>query len=86
MTLTGSHPLLENLGEAPVFRQAHSWELKEAPTGFRILAKTDVSPIQMMVHETLPLVGTQFHPEYYTDEHPAGRVLIENFLRWAHLI
>jgi gamma-glutamyl-gamma-aminobutyrate hydrolase PuuD len=34
----------------------------------------------------LPIVGTQFHPEYWTDEHPAGKILIENFCRWAGLI
>jgi gamma-glutamyl-gamma-aminobutyrate hydrolase PuuD len=31
------------------------------------------------------MVGTQFHPEYWTDEHPAGRTLIANFLTWAGL-
>lgn len=85
VTLTATHSLLENLGDAPVFRHAHSWELKNVPEGFRILAETDITPVQMMVHETLPLLGTQFHPEYYTDEYPAGRTLIENFLRWANL-
>jgi len=32
------------------------------------------------------MVGTQFHPEYATDEHPAGRLLIENFMKWSDLI
>jgi len=80
------HPLLEGLGEAPIMRQAHSWELKSMPAGFSLYASTDLSPLQVIIHDRLPLIGTQFHPEYYTDEHPAGRKLIENFVRFAGLI
>ena len=32
------------------------------------------------------MIGTQFHPEYWTDEHPAGKTLITNFMQWADLI
>ena len=85
VTLKGNHPLLTSLGDAPVFRHAHAWEIKDVPAGFKVYAATEVSPIQMIVHDTLPLMGTQFHPEYYTDEHPAGRTLIENFLAWSGL-
>lgn len=83
--LTQMHPLLEGLGPAPVMRQAHSWEIKEAPDGFDVYASSAISPVQMIIHRDLPLVGTQFHPEYYTDEHPAGRTLIENFCRMVGL-
>lgn len=79
------HPLLENLSDSPVFRHAHSWELKEVPEGFKNYVSTETSPVQMIVHDGLPLMGTQFHPEYYTDEHPAGRLLIENFMEWCGL-
>lgn len=84
--LIADHPLLEGLGPAPVMRHAHSWEIKRAPDGFDNYAATAVTPIQMIIHRDLPIVGTQFHPEYYTDEYPAGRVLIENFCRMAGLI
>ena len=40
----------------------------------------------LIIHDELPIIGTQFHPEYYTDEHPAGRQLIENFFRVAGII
>lgn len=80
------HPLLEGLDEAPIVRHAHSWELKAIPAGFEVYAATATTPIQMIIHKELPLVGTQFHPEYYTDEHPAGRVMIENFCKLAGLI
>ncbi|MEM7028569.1 MAG: gamma-glutamyl-gamma-aminobutyrate hydrolase family protein [Chloroflexota bacterium] len=83
--LTGDHPLLAGLGDAPIMRQAHSWELKTMPENFSLYASTDVTPIQLAIHDTLPIIGTQFHPEYYTDEHPAGRILIENFCRQVGL-
>ena len=80
------HPILKGLGEAPVFRHAHSWEVKTVPAGFSLYASTATTPVQLIIHDELPIVGTQFHPEYWTDEHPAGKVLIENFCRWAGLI
>ncbi|MEM7344000.1 MAG: gamma-glutamyl-gamma-aminobutyrate hydrolase family protein [Chloroflexota bacterium] len=84
--ITQSHQLLEGLGPNPTMRQAHSWEIKDVPDGFDCYASSPVTPIQMIIHRTLPIVGTQFHPEYYTDEHPAGRTLIENFCKMAGLI
>ena len=81
--VVAAHPLLDGLGDTLVMRQAHSWELKAVPAGFSNYAASDVTPIQMIVHDTLPIVGTQFHPEYATAEHPAGRLLIANFMHWA---
>ncbi len=86
MQLIGTHRMLDGIGDAPVFRQAHSWELKAVPDGFTNYAATDISPVQMIVHDDLPIVSTQFHPEYATDEHPAGRILIKNFMKWSNLI
>ncbi len=85
MPLTGSHPVLEGLGPAPIMRNAHSWELKAVPEGFRVLAATSITPIQMIVNEQRRVVGTQFHPEYWTEEHPAGKRMIQNFCAWAGL-
>ncbi len=84
--LLRAHPLLAGLGEAPIFRHAHSWELKTVPTGFQLYASTATTPIQLIIHDELPIVGTQFHPEYWTDDHPAGERLIRNFCQWAGLI
>jgi GMP synthase (glutamine-hydrolysing) len=81
--LIGDHPLLDGLERRPVFRHAHTSELKNAPEGFVNLARTDITELQYLAHETLPLAGTQFHPEWWTDEHPAGRRLIANFCSWA---
>lgn len=80
------HPILTDLSESPVFRHFHGLELKNLPTGFSNYARTDTTEIQLAIHDTLPLGGSQFHPEYYTDEHPDGRRLIENFCRWSGII
>ena len=32
----------------------------------------------MMEHTTLPIFGTQFHPELYCDAFPDGKKLLEN--------
>ena len=85
VVLEAEHELLRGVGEAPVFRHAHYLEVPTLPEGFQRLASTAVTPIQMAVDDERRIAGTQFHPEYYTDEHPAGRVMIENFLRWSGL-
>jgi GMP synthase (glutamine-hydrolysing) len=84
--LIGEHPLHEGLGVDPVFRHAHTKELKSLPAGFEVLAETDITPIQLTAHRSLPLAGSQFHPEYWTDEAPAGRQLITNFCRWVGVL
>lgn len=80
------HPILANLGKAPIVRHAHRFELKEIPKDFEVLASTEMCRIQMIAHKSRPVVGTQFHPEYYTDEHPAGRIMIENFCKIAGIL
>ena len=80
---SSGHRLLAGLGERPVFRHAHGLHVPQPPEGFENLASTAATPVQMVVHPERKIVGTQFHPEYWTDEHPAGRTLIANFLRWS---
>jgi len=78
-----AHPWLEGLGPAPEVFEAHYWEIKRAPAGFRVLASSELCGVQALAHEHLPLFGTQFHPEAYDDAHPAGRDLLQNFFRLA---
>lgn len=77
------HPLLAGLGDAPVFRHAHMFQVALPPAGFTPLASTELCALQMVVDDEYRMVGTQFHPESWTDEHPAGRRLIANFLDWV---
>ena len=72
---TGAHPLFTGLGSEMSFFEAHYWEVKAVPAGFQIFAETDISPIQLLAHDSLPLFGTQFHPEMSQD----GNDLIEKF-------
>lgn len=81
--LIGDHPLLDGLERRPVFRHAHTQQLEDLPDGFVNLARSEVTELQYIVHGSLPIAGTQFHPEYFTDEHPAGRRVIENYCAWS---
>lgn len=81
VSITADHPVLAGLGQAPVFLESHYWEVKAPPAGFAVHAATESCKIQMIAHETLPLVAVQFHPEYYDDTHLDGQKLIENFCR-----
>ncbi|MEM9464973.1 MAG: hypothetical protein AAGA90_06355 [Actinomycetota bacterium] len=83
VTLIGDHPLHDGIDPRPVFRHAHSYHLPELPPGFVRLAETEACPIQLAAHADRPLAGAQFHPEYWTDDAPAGERLIANFCRWA---
>ena len=80
------HPLLAGVKQQPIVRHAHAWEIKTLPDGFAGLGSTDVSAIQIMSNDERCIVGTQFHPEYWTDEHPAGEQLIKNFCSMAGLL
>ncbi len=84
--ITGEHELLDGLGDSPIFRHAHGLHVPNPPDGFEVLARTDVTPVQIAVSDERRMIGTQFHPEYWTDEHPAGRTLIANFMRWANIV
>lgn len=83
VTLVASHPVLAGLGPDPVFRHSHGLHVPVSPQGFTTLASSANTPVQMAVHDERHILGTQFHPEYWTDEHPDGRTLIANFLRWS---
>lgn len=79
------HALLTGIADRPVVRHAHSLEVPRLPNGFTLLASTEATEVQMAVDDDRRIVGTQFHPEYYTDEHPAGEQMIRNFLTWAEI-
>jgi GMP synthase-like glutamine amidotransferase len=63
--------------------QHHTDEISELPTGFRVLAISETSAVEAVAAEDRPWWGTQFHPEEWSAEHPAGQVVLQNFLRLA---
>jgi len=76
-------PLFAGLGRTPMLPQAHFAEVKRVPPGFMLLASGRECRVQAMRHRTRPLYGTQFHPEKYAPEYPAGRRLLRNFFTLA---
>lgn len=88
VSLDTDHPLTAGIATNPMMRQAHSYEIKSLPEGFDCLGSTKTTPIQVIAsNNDRPLiVGTQFHPEYWTLDDPAGEQLIRNFCRIANLL
>lgn len=76
---TDYHPLMADMDDEMTFLEAHYWEIKSVPDGFRVHASTETTPIQLIAHESLPLFGTQFHPEAYDDQHQDGKHFLKNF-------
>lgn len=74
-------PLFEGLPETLTVWESHCDEVKNLPEDFVCTATNDVSDIQAMQHNSLPLYGVQFHPELFDADHPHGRTILENFLK-----
>jgi GMP synthase (glutamine-hydrolysing) A subunit len=64
--------------EADVF-QDHTDEIAELPDGFRVLARSSACQVQAIAAPARAWWGTQFHPEEWTEEHPAGAHVLRNF-------
>jgi GMP synthase-like glutamine amidotransferase len=61
----------------------HGDEVKAPPHGFRVLARSRTCAVEALAADDRPWWGTQFHPEAWDAEHPAGRTILENFFRLA---
>lgn len=75
-----AHPLLQGLPEPLHCLELHRCEIQRVPEGFSLLLSSRLCRHQMIVHDTRPLAGTQFHPELVNDRHRGGIQLLENFL------
>jgi GMP synthase (glutamine-hydrolysing) len=64
--------------EVVVFHD-HSDEVAELPDGFRVLASTPSCAVQAFADPARRWWGTQFHPEEYRPEHPAGERILRAF-------
>lgn len=63
--------------------QRHDDEVTHLPPGLRVLASSPACRVEAIAADDRPWWGTQFHPEAWDDEHPAGRAVLEQFLRLA---
>lgn len=75
--------LLCGLGPRITVYEEHTDEVQSLPPGFRVLARSETCAVEALASDDRPWWGTQFHPEVWNSDHPAGRVVIENFLRLA---
>ena len=81
VTIVKKHPLFEGLPANFVVAESHRQELTGVPDEFEHLAKSTATKVEAMVHRTRPIYGVQFHPERSSDEHPHGKIILQNLLR-----
>ena len=72
-----SNPLCEQ--DLQVY-QSHSYEIAKLGTKLENFATSDTCQHEIIKHKTLPIFGTQFHPEMSND----GELLIESFVKIIH--
>ena len=77
--------LLAGLDERVSVWEHHTDEVVSAPAGYRLLARSDACGVEAFAADDRPWWGTQFHPEEWSADHPAGRAILENFLRLAEI-
>lgn len=66
-------------GRASVY-ESHYEEVERLPVGFSLIAKSPSAAIGGMKHDSLPIHGTQFHPERNDGAHPDGNAVVRNFV------
>lgn len=72
-------------GLAPRFAvyEEHSDEVTALPETLRVLARSAHCAVEAIAAAERPWWGTQFHPEEWTDAHPAGREVLAGFFALA---
>jgi len=73
-----SNPLTDGLPEAFSVWMSHGDQVTDLPKGFLKLASSKTTNIAMMMHQTKPIYGIQFHPEVRHTTH--GLEIIDNFI------
>lgn len=75
--------LLRGLADEVHVFQNHSDEIADLPAGFRVLASSSEGAVQAIADPERRWWGTQFHPEEFRPEHPAGERVLLNFFALA---
>lgn len=75
------HLLFDGLPPDLVVAESHRQELVMVPDAFQHLAESTTSKVEAIVHKSRPIYGVQFHPERSNDEHPHGRMILQNLLK-----
>lgn len=75
--------LLEGLPPRIAVYEHHGDEIAELPDDFRVLARSPACAVEAIEHRERRWWGTQFHPEAFDDDHPAGERILRNFFQLA---
>jgi GMP synthase-like glutamine amidotransferase len=75
--------LLEGVSARPTVFQEHTDEVAELPDGFRVLARSEACAVQAIADDERRWWGTQFHPEEFDADNPAGERILRNFFALA---
>jgi GMP synthase (glutamine-hydrolysing) len=81
VSVVEKHSLFDGLPSDLVVAESHRQELAKVPDEFRHLAQSTTSKVEAMVHRSKPIYGVQFHPERSNDEHPHGRMILQNLVK-----
>lgn len=71
--------ILRDVPHKTIVWASHHDEVSVLPPDFKVLARSDDCPVQVMRHKTRPLFGMSFHPEVEHTE--AGVQMFRNFVR-----
>ena len=78
--LLDDRDLLRDVGPAPTAYEHHTDQVVELPDEVRVLARSEDCPVEAIAAPARRWWGTQFHPERFTPEHPAGEAVLRAFL------
>jgi GMP synthase (glutamine-hydrolysing) len=81
ISIVHKHPLFDGLPSDLVVAESHRQELTMVPDEFQHLAQSMRSKVEAIVHRSKPIYGMQFHPERSNDDHPHGRMILQNLLQ-----
>ncbi len=71
--------ILRGVPKKTIVWASHHDEVSRLPPDFKVLARSEKCPVQVMRHKTKPLFGMSFHPE--VEHTQAGVTMIANFVR-----
>jgi len=75
-------PIFKGLGKKVYLREKHANHLYRQPKDFKILAHSEVCPIEVMKHKKRKIYGFQSHPEV---SGPTGEIIMRNFLKMCKI-
>lgn len=78
LIIEGPSDIFKGLGKELTVWMSHGDHLARLPDGFRVIARTDNSPLASIRHAHRDIYGVQFHPE--VAHTPKGREILANFL------